>query len=152
MRVVLDTNVLTRAIASPRGPAGELFEQIAAAHTLLISSELLVELSAVLRYERVREMHKRTDPEIDELVESLKDGATTVHLPEPLPRIVPHDADDDMIVATAIAGKGNVICTRNRHLFHESVLSFCRDHEIEVMDDLALLAKIRQKQEEDDQV
>ena len=150
MRVVLDTNVLTRAFASPHGPAGELFEQILARHTLLISSELLVELAAVLRYERVREMHNRTDSEIDEFVESLKIGATTVLLPDPLPRVVPHDSDDDMIVATALVGEGDVICTRNRHLFHEDVLSYCREQKIEILDDLTLLTRIRQQETEDE--
>jgi putative PIN family toxin of toxin-antitoxin system len=151
MRVVLDTNVLTRAFASPHGPAGELFEQIVARHTLLISGELVVELAAVLRYERVREMHKRTDSEIDEFVESLKIGATTVLLHEPVPRIVPHDSDDDMIIATAVVGKGDAIWTRNRHLFHENVLSYCRENEIEIMDDLMLLNRIRQQQQREDE-
>lgn len=56
MRIVLDTNVLARAVGSPAGPAAELFERIAAEHVLGVSSELLAELSRVLGYERAIEI------------------------------------------------------------------------------------------------
>lgn len=50
MRIVLDTNVLARALASPGGPAGEVFEQAMVGHTLVVSLELLSELTRVLAY------------------------------------------------------------------------------------------------------
>ena len=46
-----------------KGEAGGAFALLA----LAVHRRVLVELSAVLRYERVREMHKRSDPEIDDL-------------------------------------------------------------------------------------
>lgn len=143
MRVVLDTNVLARAVASPSGPAGEVFERIAADHRLVVSLGLLSELGRVLAYPRVRRLHRRSDDEIAELVNSIGSGALAVSLPALVPRIVPDDPDDDMLVATAVAGRANVLCTRNRHLFHGQVVAYCRERGIAVMDDIALLDELR---------
>ena len=143
MRIVLDTNVLARAVASPGGPAGECFERIAADHVLVVSLELLAELARALSYDRVRRMHQLNDAGIDAFIESIEGGATVVSLPPPLPRVVPHDPDDDVVVATAVAGRVEVLCTRNRHLFEESVVAYCHEHGIEIMDDIHLLARMR---------
>jgi putative PIN family toxin of toxin-antitoxin system len=147
MRVVLDTNVLTRAVASPSGPAGELFERVCTSHVLVVSLETLAELARVLAYDRVCRIHQLSDRGVAEFIESLETGAAVVSLPSPLPRVVPDDPDDDAIVATAVAGRGNVLCTRNRHLFHERVVAYCREHAVEIMDDLALLARLREESE-----
>jgi putative PIN family toxin of toxin-antitoxin system len=146
MRVLLDTNILARAAASRNGPAAEVFRRIAAGHVLVVSSELLAELARVLSYERVRRMHQLGEAGIDAFIESIESGAAVVSLPAPVPRIVPHDPDDDVVVATAVGGKVEVLCTRNRHLFHPSVLAYCREHAIEVMDDLQLLATLRENE------
>jgi putative PIN family toxin of toxin-antitoxin system len=147
MRVVLDTNILARAVGSPGGPAGELFERIAANHVLVVSLELLSELGRILSYDRVRRMHQLSDAQINAFIESVESGATVVSLPDPLPRVVPFDPDDDVVVATAVAGRAEVLCTRNRHLFHENVLAYGRRHAIEIVDDLELLARLREQDE-----
>lgn len=143
MRVVLDTNILARIPASPHGPAGELFDCLRSEHLLISSSELLAELVRVLGYERLRKIHGLDDAAIEEFVEHVEAGSLLVALPDPLPRVVPDDADDDAVIATAIAGKGDVICTRNRHLFHPDVLACCRLHEIRVLSDVELLGELR---------
>ena len=148
MRVVLDTNILTRAIASPAGPAGKLLDWIAAQHALLFSPETLSELARVLAYDRVRVLHQKSDAGIGAIINRFETSATLVPLATPPPRIVPHDPDDDIVVATAVAGGADVLCTRNRHLFHESVVAYCRDHGVEIMDDLSLLQKLRQSKPE----
>lgn len=144
MRVVLDTNILARAIGSRTGPAGELFERIAANHVLIVSSDLLEELSRVLQYDRLRRMHQRSDADIADLIANIRNGGREVPLPDHLPRVVPHDPDDDVVVATAIAGTADVLCTRNGHLFDERVISYCRQHAVEIMDDIELLALLRE--------
>ncbi len=143
MRAVLDTNILARAAASPSGPAGELFERIATDHVLLVSSELLAELSEVLGYEWVRRVNRRSDLDIVEFVGSVEAGAVLVPLPNPMPRVVPGDLDDDLVVATAVAGGANVICTLDRHFNHPEVRDYCRERMIEIMGDAELLARLR---------
>ncbi len=144
MRIVLDTNVLARAMASPGGPAGELLEQTLAGHTLVVSVELLSELTRVLAYPRVRRLHGRSDEEVAEFIGSIETSALVVQLPSPMARIVPHDPDDDMLVATALAGRADALCTRNRHLFDQQVVTHCGQHGVAVMDDLALLGQLRE--------
>ncbi|MGA2034661.1 MAG: putative toxin-antitoxin system toxin component, PIN family [Thermoguttaceae bacterium] len=143
MRVVLDTNVLVRAMASPSGPAGELFERVSADHVLAASLELLEELSRVLGYDSVRRIHRRTDVAIAEFLASLGGGATVVVLPKPLPRVVPGDPKDDLVVATAVAGRADVICTLDHHFYQDKVRDYCREGMIEITDDLELLARLR---------
>jgi putative PIN family toxin of toxin-antitoxin system len=88
MRIVLDTNIVVRAVASPGGPAGELFERIAADHVLVTSAELLSELARVLAYDRLRQMHRLSDAKISEFIQSIESGAAVVSLPEKPPRVV----------------------------------------------------------------
>jgi hypothetical protein len=47
-----------------------------------------------------------------------------------------------------VAAGADVICTRNRHLFHEAVVAYCRQYAIEIMDDIDLLAVLRKAEEE----
>jgi uncharacterized protein len=144
MRIVFDTNILARATGSPSGPASDLFGRTCTDHVLIVSPELLAELTRVLSYDRVRRMHQLNDAGIEEFLASIESGSTVVSLPMPLPRIVPDDPDDDMIVATAVVGRSDVLCTRNRHLFHQSVVDYCRRHAVEILDDIGLLKKERE--------
>lgn len=148
MRIVLDTDILARAAASPSGPAGELFERIAADHTLLVSSELLEELSEVLGREWVRRLNQRREIDIAEFVGSIEAGGRLVLPPESLPRVVPGDPDDDLIVAIAVMGRADVICTLDRHFDHVTVREYCRQRTIEIMSDVALLTRLRKMEEE----
>ena len=143
MRAVLDTNILARAAASPSGLAGELFERIATDHALLVSSELLDELSEVLGRDWVRRVNQRSDMDIAEFVDSVEAGGTLVALPQPVSRVVPGDPDDDLVVATAVAGRADVICTLDRHFYHDIVRDYCRQRMIEIMNDVQLLSLLR---------
>ena len=148
MRFVLDANILARAAGSRNGPAGELFERILADHVLVVSLELLAELARVLRYDRVRRMHQLDDEEIKAFIESIESGGTLVSLPSPIPRVVPDDPDDDAVVATAVTGQVQVVCTRNRHLFHDNVSAYCRHRGFEIMDEIELLKRLREGEQE----
>jgi putative PIN family toxin of toxin-antitoxin system len=151
MRVVLDTNVLARAVSSPTGPAGELLDWVRRDHLLVISLEMLSELSRALCYERLRRIHQLDDDEIKQVVEEVQAISLVPSLPDPVPRVVPADPDDDYVVATAVAGECEVICTRNRHLFDPVVVAYCRQRAIKIADDTALLERMRQKQIEREQ-
>ena len=111
-----------RVAGSRSGPAGELFERICADHVLVVSLELLAELGRVLTYDRVRRMHKLNDTEVRAFIESLESGGTLVRLPTPILRVVPHDPDDDAVVAAAVVGQAEVLCTRNRHFYNTDVV------------------------------
>lgn len=57
--------------------------------------------------------------------------------------IVPGDADDNPVLAAAIAGNADVLCTRDRHFDHPDVRSLCEAHSIRVLSDLELLEELR---------
>jgi predicted nucleic acid-binding protein len=59
------------------------------------------------------------------------------------PGIVPHDPKDDPILQTAIVGHADVLCTRDRHLFHNDVLAECARHSLRVVRDDDLLNELR---------
>jgi uncharacterized protein len=145
MRIVLDTNILARVVMSPSGPVREVFELIRSEQVLVTSLDALAELSRVLAYDRVRRIHLLDDTAIEAFVERIAIGSLVVALPETIPRVVPQDPDDDILVATAVAGGADIICTRNRHFYHEDVIAYCGRHRIKVMDDVAALALLRQE-------
>ena len=144
MRAVLDSNVLARATYSVGGPAEELVQRLAIApHALILSAELLIELRRVLRYPRLRAVHKFDDERSERSVTILESVAELVSLSTAdIIRIVPHDPDDDHVVAAAVIAKANVLCMRNKHFYHESVVDYCRQHEIEILDDIELLQSL----------
>ncbi|HQU45973.1 MAG TPA: putative toxin-antitoxin system toxin component, PIN family [Pirellulales bacterium] len=103
-RVVLDTNVLVRVVASPHGPAAELFDRLYPNDLLVTSAALLCELAQTLTYDRVRKLHGLDDGQLKHFIDRVAAGSLVVALEEPLDRVVPDDPDDDYVVATAVAG------------------------------------------------
>jgi len=144
MRVVLDTNILARPFCSQRGPAGEcLTRLLAPPNALLTSTPILHELQRVLAYPRLRALHGMTDEEVAAVVADLALAAELVDMAAPPPAVVQVDTDDDVIIATAVAGSADVLCTRDAHLHEASVIAYCVQRGIRVMDDRQLLTELR---------
>jgi len=139
VRVVLDTGVLVRANAKSKGPAREvLMAIIDGAHELVTSAFLLDEMARVLRYPRLLARHGLSDQEIEEQVDYLRQISELVDVVVRKP-VVLSDPDDDPVVYTAVDGRADVLCTRDRDLLEPAVVAFCRENHIAVMDDLDLL-------------
>jgi putative PIN family toxin of toxin-antitoxin system len=146
MRVLLDTNILARAAAGPPGPAHELFLRLTHhEHVLLISQPLTAELARITRYERVRKMHGMPDSEIDEYIAGIVLVAERIDSQAQTLPVVIADPDDDAVVATAIKGRADALCTLDRHLFQPAVVDHCRQQGVEVMADIELLARLRER-------
>jgi len=145
MRVVLDTNILARSAYSLAGPAAEVLNWLGKpGHTLIASPFLLDEVQRVLRYPRLRRLHGLADGKIDRFV---ADVAAACLLVEPASSVaegvVKLDPEDDPIVATAILGKADVLCTLDKHLHQLEVNQYCSNHGISVMRDIGLLQLLR---------
>jgi predicted nucleic acid-binding protein len=55
------------------------------------------------------------------------------------------DPDDDPIVATAVEGNAEVLCTRDKHLLGSAaVVAYCASHGVRVIDDVELIKLLRQ--------
>ncbi len=108
MRIVLDTNVLISGLITPgrRPPARLLDGAILGAFTLITSTAQLAELQAVL--DRPRLQRYVLPGAAAEMLASI-DGVAEIH-ESPLPEVrASPDPQDDMILATALAGGADLI-------------------------------------------
>ncbi|MEI6632322.1 MAG: putative toxin-antitoxin system toxin component, PIN family [Chlamydiota bacterium] len=109
MKIVLDTNVLITAFIT-RGSCNELLEYCAVHHAIVLSKGILDEFRDVL----VRTFGF-TREEARAAVRVLRSRARIV-TPLPLPQPVCRDPDDDLILATAVAGRCAAIITGDKDL------------------------------------
>ena len=143
MRVVLDTNILARSSYRLQGPAAEVLERVCVRpHVLILSTAILRELAQVLAYPRLRQLHKLSDAKIGEFIGKLQRAALVLDPSEDEGRIM-DDPGDAAVVAVALAGQANVICTLDRHFYQDQVWDYCRERMIEIVDDIELLRRLR---------
>ena len=109
MKLLLDTNVLVAALVA-RGTCSDLLEHCVRQHVVVSSQSLLNELREVLE----RKFSQRAT----EVRASLQLFAETFTLvtPEPLDPPVCRDHDDDVVLATALAGECAAIITGDEDL------------------------------------
>jgi putative PIN family toxin of toxin-antitoxin system len=143
MRIVLDSNILARATPGKSSAAREVLLLVSQQpHTLITASPLLTELVRILQYPRVRALHGLDDVGIQTYIQSVQVGSAAV-IPVSPPPIQTRDPDDDLVIATAIAGHADVVCTRDQHFFDSSIQSACGAHGIRILNDSDLLHEIR---------
>ena len=109
MRVVLDTNVLFAAFVT-HGVCAGLYEECLLQADIVVSNFILNELA-----DRLVTKGKFTKAEAQEVVEAVRKDAQPTS-PIALASRVCRDADDDWILAAAIAGKADAIVTGDRDL------------------------------------
>jgi len=143
VRIVLDTTILVRAGARPRGLAGEvLLAAIAGKHSIILSNEMLFELAKVLRYPRLVAVHRLPESRIYDFVEFLRETAEMVSLNPSFTAPI-RDINDVIVLQTAVVGEADVICTRDRDFFAPPASEFLHALGIAVMDDIALMDCLR---------
>jgi putative PIN family toxin of toxin-antitoxin system len=145
MRITPDTGILVRMNAKATGPARSLLDNILAGpHELVLSEFLLNETARVLRYPRMHKLYKLTSEDIAEHIQLLRARADLVS-PIIYKPVVLADPDDDPVVYTAVAGQADVLCAMDRDFYAADVVSFCQERGIAIMNDVALLRKLRTK-------
>ncbi|MDO9468068.1 MAG: putative toxin-antitoxin system toxin component, PIN family [Thiobacillus sp.] len=116
MRVVLDTNTLVSGIISPGGPPRRLLDQARTqVFELCSSATLLAELLDVLAREKFTTRLAQAELTPQGIVADLRRLAHMA-APQDVPRVVEQDADDDHVIACAVAGKADLIVSGDRHL------------------------------------
>ena len=115
MRVVLDTNTLVSAVLSPNGPPRRLLDDARAQRFELCSSPvLLAELLDVISREKFAQrltqaglMPRGIFGEIRRL--------SSVTRPANVPHVIANDADDDHVLACALAANVDLIVSGDKH-------------------------------------
>ena len=103
MRVVLDTNVFVAAVVAD-GLCRDLVRVRVLPHTIITSEPLLRELPTTLRNKFA------AGPDELPLLSQLNEEAEIIR-PARLRERVCRDKDDDVVLATALAGKADIIVT-----------------------------------------
>ena len=109
MRVLLDTNVLIAAFIA-RGNSSEVFDRCLASHDIITSQWMLDELE-----EKLSGKFHFSKSEVKGVVGLVRGNAELVE-PEGLGERVCRDADDDNVLAAALAGKARCIVTGDNDL------------------------------------
>jgi putative PIN family toxin of toxin-antitoxin system len=109
VNLVLDTNVLVAALVA-RGVCGELLEHCIRSHTIVSSPTLLDELREVL----TRKFRQR-DADVRAAV-GLFEEAFTLVTPHALDPPACRDPNDDVVLATAVAGECVAVVTGDQDL------------------------------------
>jgi len=94
----------------------------------------------VLTYPRVLRSSGLAPLDVAEYLEFLV-GAATVVNPSSVPEDLLKDLADAPVLGTALAGKADVLCTRDAHFFSAAVQKFTAAHAIQVLTDLELLRR-----------
>ena len=109
MKLVLDTNVLIAALIT-KGVCAGLLEHCVSRHEIVSSETILAEV-----HEHLAGKFKFAVEEADNAVGLLRSRMVIV-VPAQLDSPVCRDADDDLILATAIAGNARCIVTGDKDL------------------------------------
>jgi putative PIN family toxin of toxin-antitoxin system len=117
IRAVLDTNVLVSAFLNPgRVPAQIVEAWRREQFSLCLSEPILAELGDVLQRPRVRRAGDFTEAQVREFLEALAEDCQFVDAPLPVVDIVASDPDDNVIIATALAGDADLIVSGDKDL------------------------------------
>jgi putative PIN family toxin of toxin-antitoxin system len=115
MRLVLDTNSAVSAFLW-RGPPHEILEVARVGRvTLFVSPSLIVELTDVLARPKFRSVFQKLKIGPTDVISDYGGLAGWVY-PSVATRFVPNDADDDEIVAAAVAASADLVVSGDHDL------------------------------------
>jgi len=142
VRIVLDSNILVRSFVRSHGLAHELLlATLASEHSLILSSEMLVEVARVLRYPRLVAVHGESEEAIYNFTVWLRDAAEVIAL-NPLTTAPIRDRNDIFVLQTALSGEADVLCTGDRDFFEPPASIFLASIGIAVLTDAQLMRRL----------
>ncbi len=110
LRVVLDTNVYISALNFPDSPLADLVRHAKRGmYQLIISPAIVNEVADVLR------SFEWTEHDIRVRLKTITKSSEIV-MPQTIPNVIKEDPDDNHILACALAGKANLIVSRDLDL------------------------------------
>lgn len=111
VRVVVDTNVLVSALIG-HGKPRRLVLRLVKKRAIVLSKDILSELTGVLSREKFREIERS---QVKRFLFALVEASRLVTSPS-IFRVIAEDPDDDLVLNTAHAGHADYIVTGDKHL------------------------------------
>ncbi len=116
IRIVLDANVFVSAVLNPPSNPGRILELVRLnAVQLLLSSDILAEVKAVLLYPRLRKLHRRSPKRVKTFVQELAELAEMTP-GDLIVDVIKDDPSDNIYLACAVEGKADYIVSGDKHL------------------------------------
>ena len=144
-RVVLDSNVIARAVMTPNGLAADLLTQLVkSVHQICTSDFMLAELVRVLSYPRLQKRHRLDDQKIAAFVRSIQQISLVVEVDAQSVPNVTRDVNDDPVVETAVRSSSQYLCSLDKDILAPAVVEYCQSHGVTVLNDLGLLKVLRE--------
>ena len=120
MKITLDTNVIISS-SFWTGASDKILEKVENQEIeLIISKEIIDELSQVLNYEEIKDKIKDKGLEIRRTVGKVS-SISTIVVPLEKFDIIKEDADDNIILECAVEGKVDYIISQDKHLLNLGV-------------------------------
>jgi putative PIN family toxin of toxin-antitoxin system len=114
-RLVLDTNIVISALLWGGMPSQFIGAATAGDIELFTSEVLLAELQDVLGRPHLAKRLAHHDATVQQALAQYGELVQCVQ-PRTVPRVVPSDADDDHVIAAAVAAKADLIVSGDHHL------------------------------------
>jgi len=110
-------------------------------HQLVLSNEILAEMTRVLRYPRLQALFGLSEKDLLDYAQFLQSVSHLVVLDAQY-RAPVRDPNDLVVLQTAELGEADILCTHDRDFYDPVVLAYCMARGIEVCDEAALLERL----------
>ena len=112
-------------------------------HQLVLSNEILAEVTRVLRYPRFQALYRLSEADLLEYAQFLQSVSHLVIL-DPQFRAPLRDPTDLIVLQTAEKGEADILCTNDADFYDQKIFSYCMARGIEVCHESRLLERLLQ--------
>ena len=120
-KIVIDTNIFVSALITPRSNSAKvlrLWEDNV--FEVLVSGEILSEISEVLSYPKIKKYHDLNVLSVKKLLGEYADAAFFIKTRDKLD-VIKEDPSDNKFLECALAGKADFIVSGDKHLLNLKV-------------------------------
>lgn len=115
-KIVLDTNIFISAVLKKQSNPGRIIDLVKEEKlTLVLSSDILSEIEAVLSYPKIKKIHGLTPKGIESHLKWLESISETV-IPAERFDIIQEDPSDNIYLECAVSGQADFIISGDHHL------------------------------------
>lgn len=116
IKVVLDANQFVSALLKPASNSAQLLDLVHAGKIrLLVSKRIIDEIERVIRYPKIKKIHRRSDSNLDAFIIKIIRASQMVSGILSL-QVIKDDPTDDKYLECAIEGEADYIVSGDKHL------------------------------------